>query len=105
MILYHFTCSEYMEFILRDGLNRGDVPTRPCAPLSETNAVWFTTDPQPEGHGLGEPHVLTEEERQDHFRAFGEMPPPGARIPDKKAIRITVVIPSSDRRLVRWSKW
>jgi hypothetical protein len=102
MILYHFTCHEYMESISRDGLNRGDVPTRAIGPLFETNAVWLTTEPQPEGHGLGEAHVLTDAERQKVFEVLGHMPPEGARVPDKRAVRITVVIPRSDRCLKRW---
>ena len=105
MILYHFTWVEYLDSIKRDGLNRGDVPTKLRGPLFETNAVWFTTEPQPEGHGLGEFKILTEEDRKLHFEVFGVLPPEGAVFFDKKAVRITVVIPSNDRRLVRWLTW
>jgi hypothetical protein len=105
MILYHFTCVEYLESIRRDGLNRGDVPTRFKGPLYETNAVWFTTEPQPEGHGLSEAQTLTEEDRRGHFEIFGVLPSEGSGYPNKKAERITVIIPSSDRRLVRWLTW
>jgi hypothetical protein len=103
MILYHFTCYEHMESILRDGLNRGDVPTRLLGPLSETNAVWLTTQQDPQGCGLSvSSHVLTEAERQEHFEAVGVMPPEGARYADKTAVRIKVMIPSTDRCLKRW---
>ena len=84
---------------------RVDVPTRFKGPLYETNAVWFTTEPQPEGHGLGEAGTFTEEMRRVHFEKFGILPPEGSRFANKKAVRITVVIPSSDRRLVRWLTW
>jgi hypothetical protein len=105
MLLYHFTSREHMESILREGLSRGDVPLRERAPLFETNAVWFTDIPQAEGCGLGDPHVLTEGERFQHFYTFGEMPPPNSCYGDKKAVRITVAIPSSDRRLKRWTTY
>ena len=84
MILYHFTWVEYLDSIKRDGLNRGDVPTKLRGPLFETNAVWFTTEPQPEGHGLGEFKILTEEDRKLHFEVFGVLPPEGAVFFDKK---------------------
>src|SRR4051794_28535076 len=90
-----------MQSIIREGLTRGDVPTRFIGPLCETNAVWFTTDSKPEGHGLGEAHVCMEEERNRHYEVFGVLPAEGSR----KAVRITVVIPSTDRRLVQWLTW
>jgi hypothetical protein len=106
MILYHFTCVEHLESIMQEGLTRGDVPTRFKGPLSENNAVWLTTEPQPEGHGLGgDAQMLTEEDRKRHFEIFGVLPSEGAWHPNKKVVRITVVIPSTDRRLVRWLKW
>ena len=102
MLLYHFTCHEYMERISREGLNRGDVPLRRIAPLYETNAVWLTDISQPEGCGLSDAREFTEEDRLQYFKVFGELLPPNSVYPDKKAVRITVVIPSSDRRLKRW---
>jgi hypothetical protein len=81
---------------LRDSLSRGDVPVRLAGPSSENNAVWLTTEPQPEGHGLSDARVLTEPERQTAFETFGFVPPQGAKLADEKAIRIKVVIPSSD---------
>jgi hypothetical protein len=102
MILYHFTALEYLEPILAEGLTKGDVP------MSQTegrNAVWFTTDPNPEGHGLSDGRPMTEAERSAYSRAFGVMPPPGARFPDKRRVRIQVVIPSTDRALKAWIPW
>jgi len=105
MVLYHFTCAEFLKSIMREGLCRGDVRTKKIGPLYETNAVWLTTDPQPKGHGLGLPGALTEEDRLRHFEVFGTMPPKGSRYPDKRAVRITVNIPKGDPRLQRWTRW
>jgi hypothetical protein len=91
-----------MDRILREGLCWGDVPIRFEAPLYDTNAVWLTELPEPAGCGLGEARELTETDRLTHLRAFGEMPPPGSRYADKRAVRISVVIPIRDRRLKRW---
>ncbi len=49
MILYHYTAREYLERIRREGLTTGEVPLSPSHIL---NGVWFTTDPDPGGHGL-----------------------------------------------------
>jgi hypothetical protein len=103
MILYHFTAAEYLDVIQRDGLSKGDVP---LAKTQGINAVWLTTDSEPEGHGLTDGHVLTADERAAWGRVFGrEPPPPGARFPNKRAVRITVKIPSSDKSLVHWPRW
>jgi hypothetical protein len=75
MVLYHFTCVEFLKSIMREGLCRGDVRTKQIGPLFETNAVWLTTNSQPKGHGLGLPGTLTEEDRLRHFKVFGTMPP------------------------------
>jgi hypothetical protein len=83
MILYHFTCAEFLKSIMRQGLCRGDVRTKQIGPLFETNAVWLTTDPQPKGHGLGLPGTLTKEDRMRHFMVFGTMPPQESRYQDK----------------------
>ncbi|TXN64892.1 hypothetical protein [Methylobacterium sp. WL6] len=102
MILYHFTALEYLDAILAEGLTKGDVP------LTQTqgdNAVWFTSDTAPEGHGLTDGHVLTVEEREAYRRSFGEALSEGARFPDKRRVRIEVAIPSSDRRLKSWLPW
>jgi hypothetical protein len=50
MILYHFTGLEYLDAIMEDGLSKGDVPT---SATEGKTGVWFTTDQDPAGHGLG----------------------------------------------------
>ena len=102
MILHHFTCAEHLDSILESGLSKGDVPTSMTGGL---NGVWFTTYETPEGHGLGEERLLSREERQKIERMTGTKCPDGVRYANKKAVRITTVIPSSDKRLVSWSKW
>jgi hypothetical protein len=103
MILYHFTCVEYLESIRRDGLNRGDVPTRFKGPLYETNAVWFTTEPQPEGHGLSEAQTLTEEDRTRHFEIFGVLPSPsGERSDDDYDVRADGMLAKLNPEILSW---
>ena len=72
MILYHFTAAEYLESILKDGLNRGDVP---LSPTEGVNGVWLTTDPNTEGHGLTDGGPLTAREHSAYALAFGREPP------------------------------
>jgi hypothetical protein len=105
MILYHFTCVEYLPSIMANGLNRGDVPFDPNLP--GRNGVWLTTGDTPVGHGLGQKggSILTDPERAYFSRINGHAIPPGARFPNKHAVRIKAMIPSSDRRLVPWWKW
>ena len=86
MILYHFTGLEYLDAIMEDGLSKGDLPT---SATEGKTGVWFTTDQDSAGHGLGVEMDL----------------PNGCRVANKRAVRITVSIPSSDRKLVPWMKW
>jgi hypothetical protein len=86
MILYHFTGLEYLDAIMEDGLSKGDVPT---SATEGKTGVWFTTDQDSAGHGLGVEMDL----------------PNGRRVANKRAVRITVSIPSSDRKLMPWMKW
>ena len=86
MILYHFTGLEFLDAIMEDGLSKGDVPT---SATEGKTGVWFTTDQDSAGHGLGVEMDL----------------PNGLRVANKRAVRITVSIPSSDRKLVPWMKW
>jgi hypothetical protein len=64
--------------------------------------VWLTDIPEPAGCGLSDAREFTEADRRQHFEVFGEMPPANACYANKKAVRITLVIPSRDRRLKRW---
>jgi hypothetical protein len=100
MILYHFTGHHHIDAIRREGLSKGDVPTS----LNEgVNGVWFTSSPEPGGHGIPEKtHDFTPAESAEYFQKTG------LRLKGtigKCDVRITVVIPSTDRALVPWSKW
>jgi hypothetical protein len=102
MILYHFTAREYLDEISEQGLTRGDVPLTDCTGV---NAVWLTTDKNPAGHGLGEAREMTNAERAAFRQWEGVMPPEGTRWLNKRAVRITVLIPTSDRKLRYWPQW
>jgi hypothetical protein len=99
MLLYHFTCVEYLPAILRIGLSRGEVP---YSAVAVGNAVNLTIDPIPEGNGVYRGWVLSDEDRAVMARINGVEPPPGARFPDKTAIRIEIKMQSSDPNLVCW---
>lgn len=99
MILYHFTAISLLDPILRDGLTRGDVP---LSPEGGMNAVWFTTDPSPSGHGLSDGSKLSPEMLAEVERRTGKKFPEGIGTPDKRRVRITVVIPSRNPLLKSW---
>jgi hypothetical protein len=66
---------------------------------------WLTTDRTP-SHGVGGvERPLTDEERFAVLMTDGWMPPKGAVWPNKHAVRITVLIPRSDRKLHHWPAW
>lgn len=99
MILYHFTAISLLDAILREGLTRGELP---FSREHVGRAIWFTTDPSPSGHGLTDggqvpPAALAQVERET-----GRKFPDGLRWPDKRRVRIEVVIPSRDRKLKSW---
>jgi hypothetical protein len=98
MLLYHFTAREYLADIRHDGLCRGEVPLSPRECL---NAVWLTTDRDPSGHGLSDGEELSYKEKV----IMGVDPGVRFYFPDKRAIRITLKIKSTDRRLVHWPAW
>jgi hypothetical protein len=102
MILYHYTAANRLHSIMREGLTRGDVPITPDQSL---NAVWLTTDKQSSDHGLGEARPFTEQERQLIFRERGVMPSEGDGWDNKREVRITIKLPTTDRNLVSWMKW
>lgn len=104
MLLYHFTAHSRLASIMEGGLSKGDVPVNgPDAP--GVHAVWLTADPSPEGNGLGEAREMTEAERWQIFRWRGELPEPGTQWENKRAVRITVKLPSADPRLKDWLPW
>lgn len=96
MRLYHYTSLKHLPLILASSLSRGDIPVGAHGEGAETG-VWFTTDSKPAGHGLASGELVT-------VHLPGEAP---RQVPtvDKRVVRITVVIPSSDRRLQRWLPW
>lgn len=103
MLLYHFTSHRHLPRIMEEGLTKGE------APLSDTewlNAVNLTTDSRPEGHGLdGAFHVWTAEESAAAFLRAGVRITPGAVSVNKRAVRITLKLPSKDRNLKDWLPW
>jgi hypothetical protein len=98
MLLYHYTAKEYLANILAQGLTTGEVPVTWNDVL---NGVWLTNDPDPAEHGLCDARDLTPEER----RLAGVPDGKPARFPNKRAVRITVMIPSTDRNLTPWPSW
>ena len=98
MLLYHFTAREWIASIMAEGLTKGQVPVTPTSSL---NAVWLTDDKNASGHGLTDGYVLSPEQ----CVRMGVPSNQGFRFPNKRAIRITVVIPRGDRALVSWTSW
>jgi hypothetical protein len=94
MILYHFTALEHRDAIMTEGLRFGNIN---LAQRDVRNGVWFTTETEPSGHG---------QEKQNHFARFGQkFPGSDTHWPTKGQLRIKVVIPSTDRQLVKWTTW
>jgi hypothetical protein len=98
MILYHFTAREYLRDIMSGGIWKGEVALNPT---ELRNAVWLTSDKSPDAHGLTDGRPLTPQEKA----LLGLPLDADARFPNKRAVRITVKVPASDRRLVRWRDW
>jgi hypothetical protein len=105
MIFHHFTSAEFLDEIMAEGLRLGDVP---LSATEACNAVWLTTDRNPEGHGLSEAGMLSEHEIQTIAKIKGI---PLSRMPrklgtlNKRAVRITIKIPTTDRALFHWPRW
>ena len=103
MLLYHFTSHANLAEIIEAGLSRGDVPTGPGVGLQAVN---LTSDGSPDGHGLDKAgHVWTEEESRKVLASEGVWIPPGTVNENKRAVRLTVKVKSSDRNLKRWLHW
>jgi hypothetical protein len=78
MILYHFTCGQYLRGIARFGLTVGDVPTD----INEGRVgIWLTSALTSGGHGLE-----------------------GGRL-NKKQYRLAVEVNDADPLLVKWTEW
>jgi len=102
MILYHFTAIEYLESIEANGINRGEVA---LSPTEVINGAWFTTNSEPQGHGLTDGAIVDAESLR--ILNPNKIIPDDMRkvFPDKRCIRIKVKIPSTDRDLVHWPRW
>ena len=103
MLLFHFTSRHDLPDILDSGLNRGSVP---FSATRNVNAVWLTSDPGPNGHGLeqGGP-FMTDAQRVQAKEWTGILPPPGTRMPKPAEVRIAVEVERSDPRLHDWLPW
>jgi hypothetical protein len=101
MKLYHFTYEGALSSILSEGLTRGDIPVSPNGAM---NAVWFTTDRNPNGHGVygdGARSIVTPE-----IAAMSATPLSLGEtlyFPDKQKIRIRVDLATSKTHgLCKW---
>ncbi len=102
MLFYHFTSHEALESIMAGGLDRGE------APMSDhrvAKAVNLTTDKDPDGHGLDFGGHVVDEAEAASYAAKGFNLPAGTVFVEKRAVRITVKLPSSDPNLKSWRSW
>ena len=99
--LYHFTCWHHWPAIQAGGLCKGDVPITPSLGM---NAVWFTTDEDPAGHGLSGGEPISPKIIAAAIRQNGRAPA-NTHWPNKRAIRITVDFPDGAEGLHHWPKW
>ncbi len=103
MLLYHFTSRHSLPSILEAGLLYGRVPLSSDRAL---NAVWLTSDPGPDGHGLEQGgRVMTDDERMQAKEWSAVLPPPGTRHAKEASVRITVQLSETDRNLHQWLPW
>jgi hypothetical protein len=103
MLLYHFTSRTNLPAILKAGLLYGRVPIAKDRAL---NAIWLTSDPGPDGHGLEQGgRLMTEDERLQAKEWSAVLPPPGARHAKEASARITVELSETDRNLHQWLPW
>ena len=103
MLLYHFTSRTTLPAIRQTGLLYGSVPT---TLNRSSNAVWLTTDPGPDNHGLAQGgRVMTDDERRQAQEWSAVLPPPGTRHAKEASARITVNLAETDRNLHQWLSW
>jgi hypothetical protein len=105
MKLYHYTHEDALPSILAEGLTKGDIPV---SPTTGRNGVWFTTDPNPEGHGVysGGTHCVVTAETAWMYRLPDGTPVPVGtplHFADKQKIRIRVEFETSKTPLLY--KW
>lgn len=102
MILYHYTALMLLSKILSEGLTKGEVWRKGITldrPQKIDNGVWFTTEStfKDGRHSIPSERILTPAECV-YMRV-----PKGAKIPNKRAVRITVDIPETS--VVNWFIW
>jgi hypothetical protein len=103
MLHYHFTSRIHLGEIMRGGLSRGGVHVARDRLL---NAVWLTTDPGDQGHGLEWGGAfMSELERREAQEWSGTELPHGARFPKNADVRISVDVEEGDANLHEWLPW
>jgi hypothetical protein len=103
MPLYHFTSRDHLPSILQTGLCRGSIAT---SPATRVHAIWLTSDPGGDGHGLGSGgDFLTDDQRRQALEWSGLLPPEGARFAKPADLRLTVDIGPGDGNLHAWLPW
>lgn len=104
MILYHWTNHRFLDAIRREGLTKGHIVLDYGKIAS--GVINLSSSPHPEGMGLNlEDEPLTQDDRQEHFRITGWMPPVDHVYWNKTEIRITLHILTTDHRLIPWSRY
>lgn len=102
MLLNHFTGITLAESIFTSSLNRGHLTRRDGS--IEQPVVWLTSDTSWKGHGLLTGEVVSAKELA-HAERVETRKMETAISHDKTLIRITVKIPSSDRRIIPYVKY
>lgn len=103
MLLYHFTSHPSVPGIMLEGLMRGEAP---LADDRWVKAINLTTDRDPSGHGLDHGgHIWTQEDSLKIFMSTGQWIEPGTININKRAIRLTVRLSSTDQKLKDWLPW
>ena len=101
MIFYHFTSLGHLPLILASGaLNKSGIMLGEHGHQS-LNAPWLTLNPDPAreyGLGFGQMVKLPPDVSKELGKGWTESV-------DKRTARITVKVPSTDRRLKHWIKW
>jgi hypothetical protein len=103
MILYHFTNLRDIERIRVEGLSRGTII---LGGTRKVHAISLTTSDQPHGLGVAlENEPMSQADRDYYFAQTGTMPRADAFFCDNSQVRIKLMIPTTDHRLVSWGKY